>query len=564
MRLYKQYLQLYRDFEPARSCVHEVTLGEIAEALACTHRNAGLLLSKMRARELIGWFPQRGRGRKSGLRLLVPSEEIAKLILRDAVSRNALLSEIHDIRDEVESAGVQDQLYDLLFNQYGLQSEIRNQKRIDILRLPIRQPILTLDPLYMNVLSESFVASHLFDSLVRRESRSGTLLPHLAHNWESDESRLSWTFYLRKGVFFHNGKELDSEDVVYTLNRLLRSEHRTLYRSVFKKMNRVYALDRYTVCIELAEQSELFLPFLSTTRASIVPVELGYIGSSKFQAAPIGSGPYRLTTIDQEVCVLEVNTGYFRERAHLDRVEIWQVPGSEAEQDEVFRVIHNARLTVGTGQEWLQVDAAVSIGKFVTVNTNHEGPLSERAIRAWVLAQLCDWDTWDERSTSEQDKGTHTPILSRPLVLSTIVPYELDARRIADRLAAFGIQTDVRLYSPEDFKSDVRLASDLVLFSLIRDQDEQLRLYDLYRTMAEHLEPHAKTDIDTILRRITKQTDPLERDRLYRDIANRLSEESNMLILYEHRVQTAFHHSIRGISFNAQGWVDLRTLWFKS
>jgi SgrR family transcriptional regulator len=556
MRLYKQYLQLYRHLlRDDKNCV-DVTLDEIADVLQCTHRNASLLLAKMTTRELIEWSPQRGRGRRSILRFITPTDEISKIIVRDAISRNESLSMLHEVSSDIESDSVKEQLYDLLFNQYGLQTEIRNRKRIDTLRLPIRQPIVTLDPLYMNVLTESFVASHVFDSLVRRDDREQGISPHLAHAWETDESRLNWTFYLRKGVVFHNGKDFDSEDVVYSMNRLLQSEHRILYRSVFKKMKRVYAIDRYTIRIELAERNELFLSFLSTTRAAIIPSELGFIGEAKFQHAPIGTGPFKVESVTSEVCTLAANPGYFRERAHLDRVEIWQLPSEKTQQADIFRVIHNAGQDFEHNKSWVQVDSAVSVYKFITVNMNHSGPLSDRATRAEVFGALTS------SKTTPLDQTQQRKTDRRPLILSTITPYELDAQRIADQLQAQQIPVVIKLYSPEEFKGDVRLASDIVLFSLIRDQDEHLRLYDLYRTMAEHLEPLAKTDIDTSLRKITRETDSSERDRLYGQIADRLTREFSMLILYGHNIQTVFHHTVRGISFNAQGWVDLRTIWF--
>lgn len=39
-------------------------------------------------------------------------------------------------------------------------------------------------------------------------------------------------------------------------------------------------------------------------------------------------------------------------------------------------------------------------------------------------------------------------------------------------------------------------------------------------------------------------------------------KEHQLYILYEHPVQTAFLPSLRGVTFNSQGWVDLRRVWF--
>ena len=71
---------------------------------------------------------------------------------------------------------------------------------------------------------------------------------------------------LRKEVLFHNGKIMTAADVVYSLERLIHSSRRTLYSFIFKQIKAVRAMNSTTVSIELEEPSELFLPFLCTSR----------------------------------------------------------------------------------------------------------------------------------------------------------------------------------------------------------------------------------------------------------------------------------------------------------
>ncbi|MGD8765497.1 MAG: ABC transporter substrate-binding protein, partial [Desulfobacteraceae bacterium] len=49
----------------------------------------------------------------------------------------------------------------------------------------------------------------------------GEAIPELAESWEASPDAATWTFKLRKGVEFHNGKTIDADDVVYSFN-----EHR--------------------------------------------------------------------------------------------------------------------------------------------------------------------------------------------------------------------------------------------------------------------------------------------------------------------------------------------------
>jgi hypothetical protein len=62
----------------------------------------------------------------------------------------------------------------------------------------------------------------LFDNLIRRDPRDGgkTVIPDLAHSWDIAKDRKTYTFYLRKGVQFHDGAELTSDDVKATFDRI--------------------------------------------------------------------------------------------------------------------------------------------------------------------------------------------------------------------------------------------------------------------------------------------------------------------------------------------------------
>ncbi|MFU2104480.1 ABC transporter substrate-binding protein [Paenibacillus larvae] len=61
---------------------------------------------------------------------------------------------------------------------------------------------------------------HLFNTLVRYNEKSRKLEPELAHHWESDGQQKIWTFYLRKGIYFHHGREMTAGDIKYTFDRL--------------------------------------------------------------------------------------------------------------------------------------------------------------------------------------------------------------------------------------------------------------------------------------------------------------------------------------------------------
>lgn len=148
------------------------------------------------------------------------------------------------------------------------------------------------------------------------------------------------------------------------------------------------------------------------------------------------------------------------------------------------------------------------------------------------------------------------------LQITTIPQYANDAECIAAKLERQGYPCTVVSVSPEEFKGPIRLEADLIVFSLFRDEDEQLRLFDLYLTLSQHIEPHTRADIEGWLYTIAREPNPEARSESFSMIENRLLEEHHLHILYEKPTQTAYLPSVRGVSFNSQGWVDLRHLWF--
>ncbi|OXS57627.1 ABC transporter substrate-binding protein [Cohnella sp. CIP 111063] len=586
MKLHQQFLLLHSRFGGGDSA--STTLDEIAKLLDCTPRNAANIVRAMSRNGWIAWESSRGRGRRSTLSFLAQAEDIAAQAMLQAINRKDVARAIGQIQIHRNSSALQEHLQGRLLSYFGHHVETSKDRQIDTLRIPIRQPLHTVDPLYMNLLAESFVASHVFDGLVRRSDSGDDIKPSIAHAWETDETRTLWTFYLRKEVLFHHGKVLNADDVVYTFERLVRSPRRTLYSFIYKQIKSVRALNPTVVRFELEEPNELFLPFLCTSRAAVVPKDLNQLGSYRFGTEPVGTGPFKVTQMNGTVCVMEAFGPCFQGRAHLDRVEIVHVPwaaeamaeesggeragsADQADQpDQVspFHVIPNA---AAGDSGWSRIHSETTVRKFVTCNTQKAGPLTDPALREHLFGCLKKIGESGENEKSISDKAATESEESSPipsaqdpvrLRIATILPYRDDAEALAEALSRHGYDCEVAAVSPEEFKGAIRLESDLILFSLLRDQDQELRLYDLYRTMAEHVDAHTRIDIERLLSRALREPDPAVRHRSLDKIESLLIRERHLHILSEKPLPTAYLPTVRGVTFNSQGWVNLRTLWF--
>ncbi|WP_042202629.1 ABC transporter substrate-binding protein [Paenibacillus camerounensis] len=568
MKLHGQFLKLHSQHGGAEEA--SVTLDELAHTLSCTHRNALHVINKLSEQGWICWTPSRGRGRRSSLKFLADAEEIALSSMKQAISSSDIRSSIEGIRGHARSSSLQDALQGWLLAYFGHHSELRSDKRIDTLRLPVRQQLHNLDPLYMNLLAESFVSSHVFDGLVTRTGGQERINPGLAHAWDADAQRSIWTFHLRKDVLFHHGKVLTAEDVVYSFQRMMNTSQRMLYSKIFKDIREVKALNPVTVRFVLKQPNELFLPFLCTSRAAIVPRDLEAAFAGSFGRRPAGTGPFKLVEMSEDLCTLEVFPYYFQGRAHLDRVEIlhvpWNIAEAAPETSSAFHIIHNP--SSGGSAAWSRIHSEYSVRKFVTCNTKKKGPLSDPLVRADVLSCLggpiASGDEVAGRPQVETvQPGNEVVAQEEPMLqIATIPQYAGDAEAVAAKLNSCGYTCHVLSVSPEEFKGPVRLQADLIVFSLLRDQDEQLRLFDLYATMVQHLELPVRADIEGRLRLIAREPDSLARGAGFQEIENRLRQKHQLHILYEKPAETAYLPSVRGVTFNSQGWVDLRHLWF--
>lgn len=597
MKLHHQFLLLHSQY--GQHIEVQITLDELATTFECTHRNALNLITRMAEQGWIKWNSQRGRGRRSTLTFLIQPEEIAIESMMQTIQRKDIQQTLTEIRQYAQSSTLENKVQDWLFGYFGPHSEMQRNRQVDTLRLPIRQQIHTVDPLYMNLLAESFVSSHIFDGLVRQASHTQQIIPHLAHDWEVNELRTEWTFFLRKEVMFHHGQMMTADDVVYTFQRLRQTSQPMLYRFIAKQIESVRALNNNTVQIILKQPSELFLPFLCTSRAAIVPNGLNRRGEELFGVKPSGTGPFRMIEMSKDNCVLEVFKPHFQGRAHLDQVEIihipWNVAPDQLEQPDrqsPFHMMHQHTSRSSSEQgAWSQMHSPVTVRKFVTYNTRKEGLLRDPHIRAHISqclqlaretesgalthpiandssSSLSD-DLWTLQSSAnptallpELNPEKIVQISTTPLRILTIPQYRKDARWIANTLQQAGYQCTVVSTPVEQFKGSVRMESDLIVFSLTRDQDEQLRLFDLYRTLAGHVEHHTVIDIETLLEQIQRQPDPLIRTQYFQHIEDRLLSEYQLHILYEKPFQTTYLPSVRGVTFNSQGWVDLRHIWF--
>ncbi len=147
----------------------------------------------------------------------------------------------------------------------------------------------------------------------------GRPVPELAESWSSTPDAKNWTFKLRKGVEFHNGKTMTSADVLHSINHHRGKDSKSAAKSLVSAIEELVADDKYTVTFKLKEGSADFPFVVSDYHLSVVPEGT----TAADMAKGMGTGGYMLVSHEPGVRALtKRNPNYWKTgRAHFDEIE---------------------------------------------------------------------------------------------------------------------------------------------------------------------------------------------------------------------------------------------------
>lgn len=183
------------------------------------------------------------------------------------------------------------------------------QKSADTLRISWREAVLDADP-YHNPLRNGLVLSHqVFDGLISRDPESFVLKPLLALSWKYiDDTTLE--FDLRPGVTFHNGERLTADDVVYTVQQAM-TDPLVAVPSNYSWLAGAEKVSELRVRIRLKQVFPAALEYMALTLPILPSGYRTRAGRETFSAAPVGTGPYRITETRPDRITLERYEDYF-------------------------------------------------------------------------------------------------------------------------------------------------------------------------------------------------------------------------------------------------------------
>ncbi len=184
---------------------------------------------------------------------------------------------------------------------------------------------VSMDPARAYEFTSCFVVNQLYDKLVDFELPDlVNVKPEVAEKWDISKDGKVWTFHIRKGIKFASGNPLTADDVVYSLQRVIKLKQTASWvlTQFVSKPEQIQKVDDYTVKITLDKPvaPSFFLATLTFTTSSVVDKQVveahaknGDMGSDWMTDHSAGSGPFILEKWDREAeIVLKANPHYWK------------------------------------------------------------------------------------------------------------------------------------------------------------------------------------------------------------------------------------------------------------
>jgi peptide/nickel transport system substrate-binding protein len=174
----------------------------------------------------------------------------------------------------------------------------------------------SLDPGQLPSAAPQVVHMQLRNCLVELDYKYRPI-PELAENWEPSKDASKWTFKLRQGIEFHNGKTMDADDVAFSINYHRGKDSKSSAKTLVKAVKDIKVEDKNTVTFILEGGSADFPFVLSDYHLAIVPA-----GTTDFEKG-MGTGAFKLVKWEPGIRALtERNRNYWKKgRGHFDEVE---------------------------------------------------------------------------------------------------------------------------------------------------------------------------------------------------------------------------------------------------
>jgi len=255
--------------------------------------------------------------------------------------------------------------------------------------------------------ADNLVLSNVYDCLLRLEA-DGTLTPALAESYTVSEDGLVYTFNLRKGVKFHNGKEMTAEDVKFTFDYGFEGPIGT---ALFVNYQKCDIVDDHTVNVTLSSPYAAFLYGVASRLGGVACKSyFDEVGDDVYLKKPIGTGPYKFVEwVSGDHTSLVANEDYWGNVPAIKNITIQVVADTNTQilglQNGDYDIVRNPAIDVCTrleGDTNVAWNSTLSTGRITLCLNDWTGPCKDinfrKAVQAGIDKQMINDGVYAGRS----------------------------------------------------------------------------------------------------------------------------------------------------------------------
>jgi peptide/nickel transport system substrate-binding protein len=310
---------------------------------------------------------------------------------------------------------------------------------------------VTLTPLRANDQASIDIQGMIFDSMVRTDFY-GQPVPGLAEHWTYDDKSLTYTFFLRSGVKWHDGKPFTANDVKFSFDMYTNSKTLNSYKADYADIQSITVVNDLTIKFVLKKKNVFFLTGPAND-GWIFPQHLFPRGIDDYNADntffsrhPIGTGPFMFKEwkTDERV-VLTANKSYWNGRPYLDEVITRILPDNNVEAinllkgDVDFVQVISPRTIAQVEKDSDLKTVVYDYGRFDYIGWNNDNPLfKDKKVRQAMNYAMDRQAVVSKIMLGRAYMGTGPMHPKLPQENPNVKPYPLDLNKAAQLLAEAG------------------------------------------------------------------------------------------------------------------------------
>ncbi|HDX9634244.1 ABC transporter substrate-binding protein [Bacillus cereus group sp. MYBK108-2] len=549
-------------------------LSELTELWQCSQKQAKRHLKKFIEEEKIHYEPGRGRGNFSKIIFHYPfQEEVEKKVLK-LVETDKLEEIITLLQLQIPQIWISNVSQEVR-SLFGIHTSEQSK---DILRTIITRKLTTLDPLHTVINFETNLIHQLGDSLLTYNPKEDKLYPHIAHHWEEAKQGKIWTFYLRKGIRFHNGHLLTSEDVKYTFRRFLT--HYTPHSWLVEDIEFIECPSPFTIKFILKQKNLFFPRYLASQNLAILSNNTTFN-----ENVWIGTGAFQLKKRTNNTLVLKAFDNYFLSRPLLDEIEIYSVPVAATSP-----ITYNIKREEEDIAPFQSEDIEVGF-QFLAFNFNRNNIVHNQSFRKAIFELMDLHKMWDDLNRSNLQEATSyfhwksSPNKKNSKQIKQLLKqagysgeiltvYTLDKKSYIEEAewlktesAKYNLQFIIKTYTLEEYYLPFFEEADLLFMGEVASVDHHLSFMEAFLNKSLILNRFFTAfylnKITYYLDKIKQTMDWRTREFWIEQAEDYIKKENLFLYLY-HPIKTkTFHPMIKDIQFESFGYVDFKKVWIK-